>query len=308
MDTRYLEMFVTIVESGTITGAASELHIAQPALSRNLKKIEEEYGAPLVIRGLHRVTLTKEGNILYQYAKKAIAQNLSIKREIQDSAEGSSGTLRIGAVANFVTLWIKDIFPKFHEDFPNVKFELYEGASRELIRKLQDGECDIAILRGPVNLDDMDYYQIPPDPLTVCYWRENEFFEDMPYTKKIKVTDLKGVPLFINRHWHPLFYPFCISEGFVPNIIAVSDRMRTVVEWARYTPGCAIAPIRSLQLFGGQGYKYKLLDEPKLQSNNVVVTVKQRYLPLVAKNFLNYCIPKLNTPLLDEFNDSNMII
>ena len=290
MDFKYLQIFVTIVECGTMTAAAEVLHIAQSALSRHLQNMESTYGTQLMVRGTRRMTLTDAGKVFYAYAKKTLLMADSISKEIHDLSEGLSGTLRLGTVANLFNLWTEHVFPGFHAKYPNVKFEIHEETSTKLVDLLWDGVIDFAVIRMPVKLDGLDVYFTSEDPLAVCY-RDESLFQNTG--DKVQLRDLEGIPLFINRFWNARFSPLCLSAGFEPNILALNDNMSTNLLWAKNLPGCAIAPVRSIQLFNYPSFHYKIIDEPSLAFTNAIVTVKDRYLPIVAQNFLAYCLPTL---------------
>ena len=291
MDYKYLQYFVTIADCGTMTAAAEVLHIAQSALSRHLQNMEEEYGTRLMIREPRRMVLTDAGKVLYAYAKKTLLMSDSIRKEIHDLSEGLSGTLRFGTVANLFNLWTEKVFPEFHKQYPGVRFEITEDSSDVLVEHLWDGVIDFAVIRMPVKLDGLDVFFTGEDPLAVCY-RGNSFFEG--YGPTIKLQDLAGVPLFVNRFWNARFTPQCLAAGFEPNILALNDHMSTNLLWAKNLPGCAIAPVRSIKLFNFPDFNYKIIDEPSLAYTNAIVTVKDRYLPVVAHNFLRFCLPMLD--------------
>lgn len=292
MDFKYLQIFVTIAECGTMTAAAEVLHLAQSALSRYLQNMESFYGTQLMVRGPRKMTLTDAGRVLYAYAKKTLLSADSIGKEIHDLSAGTSGTLRMGTVHNLFTLWTKILFPRFHEMYPSVKFEIYEEPSTQLIERLWDGFFDFAVIRMPVDLSGLDVFYTSEDPLTVCY-RGDSFFRDSG--SKVKIRDLEGVPLFINRFWNNRFTPVCRSAGFEPNILALNDNISTNLLWAQNLPGCAVVPVRSIELFNDPELNYKIIDEPSLAFTNAIVTVRERYLPIVAQNFLSYCLPSLES-------------
>ena len=292
MDFKYLQIFVTIADCGTLTAAAEVLHLAQSALSRHLQNMESFYGAQLMVRGPRRMTLTAAGHLLYAYAKKTLLSADSIGKEIHDLSAGTSGALRMGTVPNLFILWTKTVFPAFHAKYPNVKFEIHEGSSPQLIERLWDGEFDFAVIRMPVDLDGLDVFYTSEDPLTVCY-RGNAFFQNRG--PKVQLRDLEGVPLFINRFWNSLITPLCRSVGFEPNVLALNDNIATNLQWATSLPGCAVVPVRSIELFDFPEFNYKIIDEPSLAYTNAIVTVRERYLPIVAQNFLEYCLPTLES-------------
>lgn len=290
MDFKHLNIFVTIADCGTLTAASEVLHIAQSALSRHLQNMEEDYGALLMRRSARRVELTDEGKLLYRYAKEVLRWSDSIRREIYDLSTGMAGTLRLGSTPNLLSQWLKDVFPLFHTRFPSVKFEIYEGESHSLLAKLRKGLCDIAIVRTPIDMEGLDTFYVGTDPLVACYLG-GRYFQDCG--AKIKISYLNGIPLFINRWWYAQLYPLCAANGFLPDILAISDNIFTSLNWAERLPGCAIVTLRALEQFGSPSFHYKIIDEPALTTGNAVVTVKDRYLPTAAQNFLEMLLPTL---------------
>lgn len=292
MDFKYLHIFVTVAETGSLTAAAESLHLVQSALSRYLRNIEEEYGTPLMYRGARGMALTDEGRVLYAYAKKTLLQADSIRKEVHDLSVGLTGTLRMGTVPNLFTLWLDEIFPKFHEKFPGVTYEIFEDTSDNLIHKLWDGACDIAVIRTPVKLEGLDIFYTAPDPLAACY-RGDTFFKGSG--SHIRLSDLEDVPLFLSRFWSARFTPLCLSAGFTPKVIALNDRVVTNLRWAKALSGCAIVPVRTIKQFGFDEFNYKIIDEPNLAYPNAIVTVKGRYLPIAAQNFLEFTLPTVKS-------------
>ena len=104
MNLEHYRNFITIVETGTISGAAEKLHIAQPALSNQIKNLEREYGAPLLTRGSRRVELTDAGRIMYSRAKSIAELENSARREIADCAAGD-----VIEVAEIVSSKVKSV-------------------------------------------------------------------------------------------------------------------------------------------------------------------------------------------------------
>ena len=96
MDIKQLYYFKEIVDQESISKAALILHIAQPPLSQQLKRLEMELGTTLIHRYRQKWELTETGHILYQYAKKILLSMEDVKRQIEEIEKGSAGTLRIG--------------------------------------------------------------------------------------------------------------------------------------------------------------------------------------------------------------------
>ena len=109
MNLQYYYNFVTIVEEGSLTAASRNLHIAQPALSNQIKAMEQKYGTRLFFRGARRLELTDAGMILYQQAKRMCEIEQAAKNEIASGFSGQKGTLRFGVTPSLAGGKITDV-------------------------------------------------------------------------------------------------------------------------------------------------------------------------------------------------------
>lgn len=152
MDLKQLEYFVTIVEEGSITGAARRLHMAQPPLSHQLKSLEQELGTTLLGRGARRVTLTQSGEALYRRAKQMLSLGQAARRELEDLSLGVRGTLSIGTVSSSGAALLDRRMLDYHEKYPQVSFEIREGNTFALIELLNAGELRLELSVRPFML------------------------------------------------------------------------------------------------------------------------------------------------------------
>ena len=97
MDIRTMQYYLAVVREGTISAAAQALHIAQPSLSRQMKELEQELGAPLFARGNRKITLTEEGVVLRRRAEEMVHLMQMTQEEITQIKNHVSGAVRIGA-------------------------------------------------------------------------------------------------------------------------------------------------------------------------------------------------------------------
>ncbi|MGU7783192.1 LysR substrate-binding domain-containing protein [Burkholderia sp. PU8-34] len=129
MDLRHLRYFVAVAEEGHFGRAAERLHIVQPALSVQIRALEEELGTALFVRSTRKVALTDAGRLLLVEARRTIEQAERTKRVVQRAARGETGVVRIGFVGNAVAAGrLSDDLLAFHAAWPNVALELREMA------------------------------------------------------------------------------------------------------------------------------------------------------------------------------------
>ena len=152
MNVTHYRNFVKIVELGTITAAAKELYIAQPALSKQMKAMEEAFGTPLLTRGTKRVYPTNAGKILYDKAKRICLLEDTVQKEIESCKEGHRGTLNLGLTPAYPDEAMNKLIIDFSEAYTNVDFNIVEENSNTLEELVKKGTIELAVIRTPADL------------------------------------------------------------------------------------------------------------------------------------------------------------
>ncbi|WP_261543418.1 LysR substrate-binding domain-containing protein [Burkholderia multivorans] len=144
MDLRHLRYFLAVAEEGHFGRAAERLHIVQPALSVQVRALEDELGTALFVRSTRKVMLTDAGRLLVTEARRTLEQAERAKTLIQRAARGETGVVRIGFVGNAVaTGRLSDDLTAFHAAWPDVALELHEMAPAAQQDALLAGRLDI---------------------------------------------------------------------------------------------------------------------------------------------------------------------
>lgn len=283
MDLKQLVYFETIVEEGNITAASKKLYISQPALSNQLKVMEEELGTSLMNRGSRIITLTDAGKIMYRKTKHILELTESMHKEITDYTNGLTGTLRIGITPICDGTLLNGKLIKFTKENPLIKYELYERNTFEILELLFNGIIDLGIVRTPFNTRGLDVQYWDREPMIVLYNSNYDFSND---TNTICVKNLKDKPLTIIRRFEKTITLACLDAGFEPNILCLNDELPVTILWAEAGLGIALVPISALNLKTHKPISYKIIDEPTFCTQNALITVKGRYLSTIAKKFI----------------------
>ncbi|KWE99255.1 LysR substrate-binding domain-containing protein [Burkholderia pseudomultivorans] len=144
MDLRHLRYFLAVAEEGHFGRAAERLHIVQPALSVQIRALEDELGTALFVRSTRKVMLTDAGRLLVIEARRTLEQAERAKTLIQRAARGETGVVRIGFVGNAVaTGRLSDDLIAFHAAWPGVALELHEMAPAAQQGAILAGRLDI---------------------------------------------------------------------------------------------------------------------------------------------------------------------
>jgi DNA-binding transcriptional LysR family regulator len=144
VELRHLRYFLAVAEEGHFGRAAARLHIVQPALSVQIRALEEELGVTLLVRTTRKVELSGAGKLLLVEARRTLEQAERTKRLIQRSARGETGVVRIGFVGNAVAAGrLSDDLQAFHAALPQVEIELRELAPVAQQEAILAGHLDI---------------------------------------------------------------------------------------------------------------------------------------------------------------------
>lgn len=238
MDLKQLEYFITIVNEGNISRAARELHISQPPLSNQMKLLEEELGTVLFERGSRSIELTMEGKIFYERANTIVNLADSTIREIRSLNKKEKGTLRLGLISSSGE-YIMNILNSFNEEYPNVKYEIYEGNSYQLVELLRSRAIDLAIVRTPFNSEGFKCIYLNNDPILAV--GDKKFFDNID-EDKINAKELIDKPLLIYRRWEGVIVNIFHNFGEYPNIKCINDDARTTLDWAKKGFGIGLMP------------------------------------------------------------------
>lgn len=150
MTLQQLAYFVAVADVRSFTRAAAQVGVAQPTLSRQLRVLEDEMGSPLVDRGARDgPVLTPAGAALLPLARRMLADAESARSAVAEIVGLRQGRVRVGATPSLCTSVLADVLRVFHEQYPGIRLELSESGSRPLVRSLERGELDVALVIVP---------------------------------------------------------------------------------------------------------------------------------------------------------------
>ena len=198
MDLRHLRTFVTITERGTVSNASVHLRITQPALSRQVRDLEEELGVKLFDRVGRRLVLTSEGDQLLADCRAILTAVKSLTERAQLFRQGGSGILRVAATPQMIEGVFTTFLHRYAVHRPNVQIELNEVVGPRILAMLEHGEVDVAVsLTYALKAGNHTFESIKLPPI--------EFLAAGPGSREIG----NGGNIDINR---PASYPLLLPE------------------------------------------------------------------------------------------------
>ena len=148
------KVFYTVAKCGSLTRAAEELYISQPAVSRSIKHLELQLGVSLFTRTHRGMQLSAQGGkIIFEEVEKALNLLSAAQNRIAEMKTSATGTIRIGASDTIFEYFLADKIVEYHEKFPAVKFDLLADFTPDTIEKLKADKCDVAFVNLPIPTD-----------------------------------------------------------------------------------------------------------------------------------------------------------
>ncbi|MBF0589655.1 MAG: LysR family transcriptional regulator [Magnetococcales bacterium] len=148
-DTR-LRVFYAVAKQLSFTRAAEELYLTQPAVTFQIRQLEEHFNTRLFDRHHNRISLTEAGKTVYGYSERILELYRETEKAISEMTGVTQGIVKLGASTTIGEYMLPAMLSGYHEKFPNVKVRLSVDNTRLVVRKLEDATIDIGMVEGPV--------------------------------------------------------------------------------------------------------------------------------------------------------------
>ncbi len=237
MELRSLKYFVTIAELGNISGAATRLGIAQPALTRHVKQLEEELSTTLLNRLARGVQLTASGREFLDYANRILAEVAQAKHEITGQGLKPAGTLVFGASPTISTILMPKVVADSLHELPEIGLKLIEGRSMRLYESLLTGVLDMAILTNPLPSYKLHLTPLISEPLCLI-----GMGNQLPKGRANSLEILEKLPLILTPGMLFLVNRYQARNKLKLNVIAEIESIETIRSLVKAGEGITIAP------------------------------------------------------------------
>lgn len=167
VELRHLRYFIAVAEAGSLTEAAvNRLHTSQPSLSRQIRDLEDQVGAELLLRTAHGVTLTQAGKAFLDHARLAMAQVDAAVEAARRAAQPSKQQFRLGFLTGQEMTWLSDAMHLLRAELPNIEVTVSSDYSTELAAAVAHGKLDLAFMRAEPGYE-LEYEVVGQEPLVV---------------------------------------------------------------------------------------------------------------------------------------------
>ena len=262
MELRDLRYFVAVAQHRNFSRAAAQLHVSQPALSEQIRKLEEELGAALFDRSSRGATLTAAGEAFFPQARTVLAQADAAVDSVRQVAHGVAGSLSLGFIDSAALAILPPLLRRFSERYPNVKLRLRELGTRQQLEAVAAGEIDVGIIRGPVWTEGLGGKQIATETLLIALPANHPHAKD----DTVQLSDLRdegfiSYPAERGAALYEEMLHLCHAAGFEPRVVQEANEIYTICGMVSAGLGVAIVP-SSARAIALRGVVYRPTDAP----------------------------------------------
>lgn len=240
MDLKQLRALLAIAETGSVTRAAQLLHVVQPALSRQLRLLEDELGTALFDRTRHGMHLTDAGQVLVEHARRALRELDRARAEVV-APDTVTGTAAIGLLPSTSALLAGPLVRSLQARFPDLKARLTTGFAGHLQQWLENGEIDLALLYEPKPSALLDVQPLLDEKLYLV----GPMSAGFRFDKAVALSDVASVKLIMPNPPHGLSMILehaCAVAGVRLNVVTETNSMQIQKELVAHGIGFTILP------------------------------------------------------------------
>jgi LysR family hydrogen peroxide-inducible transcriptional activator len=271
-----LRYFVSVVEVGSFTRAAQACFVAQPSLSQQIRKLEEELGQPLFERLGRRVRLTSAGHILYERAARILSSLAEARDALRDPSDLHEGEIQVAAIPTVAPYFLPPLLRTFTRKFRRAEVTVHEDFTAEIVRGCAAGDVDLGIVALPI-----EDARLAVEPL---------FSEDLlvsipathPLARKRRITleELTQERFVLLSEIHCLgaqVVRFCERRGCTPAVTCRSAQLLTVQELVGLGQGVSLVPKMAARTDRSNKIIYRMLEAPRPSRTLAMIWHKHRY-------------------------------
>jgi LysR family tcuABC transcriptional regulator len=247
VDLRQLRYFTQIVESGSLSKASRQLFIAQPALSQQVSKLEEEVGKPLLNRSSRGVAPTENGLALYHHARfmlRQLDQALSIARQASGAVQGM---VSVGLPSTTLSALGLPLVGRVRERYPNILLNVVEGMSGHLGQMMRMGQLDLAVLFAPDVAPDLSIEPLLEEELFVMLPKHSKLVS--PRRTTLTLAEAAALPLILPTGAHGLRRRIAAElerRSLTAQVVAEIDSLSLLMDCVYEGMGATIKPMAAI--------------------------------------------------------------
>jgi len=286
-----MKYFVEVVNQHGMTNASKSLYIAQPTISKAIKDIEKELNMPLFDRSNRQLVLTDAGMVFYQKCKEILALYKDLPREINSLVGLETGHISIGLSAVMNMNKFIHILGEFHQQYPNVTYNLVENGGKMIEHQLINDEIDIGITTLPV--DQSIFHSLPlyQEELKLVLNQEHH----LANYQKVKMAMLKDEDFILfneDFYLNDKIIEAAKNAGYIPNTVSKISQWNFIENLLNAHLGVSILPENIVNLLDSN-FKNITLEDPGMRWELGVIWKRDKYLSYATRQWIDFMKQRL---------------
>jgi DNA-binding transcriptional LysR family regulator len=293
MELRQIRSFLSITETLHFGRTAELIHLSQPALSLQIRALEEEVGARLFERNRRKTTLTAAGLAFRDDAAAALSQLDQATRKARLAAKGKLGLLRIGFISTAGSEIVPNIIRQFRGLNPEVEFSLRAITTADQVQMLETGSLDIGFLRLPIGEHSaLDVVTVHREPFVLVLPASHKLAK----RKRVRLSEVSGQDFVMYERtyapgFHDLICGMLRDARSVPNVSQTAAEISTLISLVEAHMAIAILPASAVKHSVSSVIACNIVDQIPMSEIGIVVSKRVR--AAVVDNFRSFALEKL---------------
>jgi DNA-binding transcriptional LysR family regulator len=243
IELRHLRYFIAVAEELHFGRAAERLHIAQPPLSQQIRKLEAILGVPLLQRTSRVVKLTSAGELFLERARRTVRRVQEDLEEARSVGRGGVGFLKVGFIGSGMLTVLPSVLGRYRRQYPNVNLLLNELYSAGVMRALEEGTIDVGFLRDGGPAAGLDVSTVFSEPFVCVLPRRHP----LARRRVLSAANLRDEPFvlfpsIVGRAAYEKTVSLCTQHGFRPNVVQEAPQLLTIARLVEAGLGVTILP------------------------------------------------------------------
>ncbi len=283
MEFHQLRYVCAIADTGSFSRAAERCQIAQPSLSQQILKLEEDLGARLFDRLGRSVRLTEAGSAFLPHARSILNQMETARSSVADKAEDVRGSVAVGAIPTIAPYLVPRYTTGFTKRYPEAQLRIVEETTAILIEGLRDLSIDLAILALPLRHKDLEVFPLRTEPLFAVLPKDHP----RAGAESLGLKDLRGESFVMLRDGHcfrDLSMAACTQARVNPQIAFESGQFSSLFAMVAAGVGISLAP--EMAIDRNAGCRYVRINDARATRTIVVAMLRGRSFNHIQEEFL----------------------
>lgn len=289
MEIHQIRYVVAVARTGNFSRAAEMCHVAQPSLSQQILKLEDELGEKLFERLKSGARLTNAGKVFFHHALRILDEIDSVHRDLQDARDQLSGVLTVGILPTIAPYFLPQVISTFAKACPQVQVVVQEDTTSRLFGMISACEVDLAVLSPPLPENGFTSIDLFREELVLTLPATH------PFVSKPKITtkDLEEERFILMKEGHCLgdqVLQFCNRRDFNPSVSCRSAQIETVQALVQAGMGISLVPRMACRLDLPESIRpsYRSLEEPVPYRTIVAAWNSQRHPNRISNEFIEH--------------------